>query len=372
MHRRDRGAGRWPICVLSLLLLVTGTTASAAEAGGEAAALERARGEMKVIRHRIAQARAQAADIRKELDRLTRRIEGLDGYIRAGERRLGATESDIRSTLRQIVELERQATAIRDIANRRARALYKAGPVQALAPLVSARSFAELTRATTVVSRTSELDGQRLIRAARVRADLAERTEDLARLRSALKAETAALQERRSAVQSVRAFRDEALSDVEGRIATEERQLKELERQSKELTARLRSTLPRSTGPISASGFVWPVRGAVTSPFGPRWGSFHPGLDIDGETGDPIRAARDGVVTGISCGNGYGICSIIDHGNGLTTLYAHMVRKAMTSGSVRKGDVIGYVGSTGFSTGSHLHFEVRVDGEPRNPRGFLS
>lgn len=326
---------------------------------------------MNAIRQRIARARGQAADLRQEVKRLDGRIGTLDGYIRGRERRLTVMESDMRTAVRQIAELEGQMAVIRNVANERARRLYKAGPIQPLAPLIAASSFDELTRAMTVVGRTSELDAQQRIRAARVQADLVDRTKDLGRLRADLKAETAGLRERRAAVQSVRTFRDDALSDIEGRIASEERQLKELERQSRELTGRLRSTLPRSTGPISASGFVWPVQGAITSAFGPRWGSFHPGLDIDGETGDPIAAARDGIVTGIACGTGYGICSIIDHGNGLTTLYAHMVRKTVASGPVRKGDVIGYVGSTGFSTGSHLHFEVRVNGEPRNPRGFL-
>jgi murein DD-endopeptidase MepM/ murein hydrolase activator NlpD len=97
----------------------------------------------------------------------------------------------------------------------------------------------------------------------------------------------------------------------------------------------------------------------------------HTGVDMDGNTGQPIRAAKSGRILGVACGGGYGNCTVIDHGGGVSTLYAHMSRKAVSGGSVERGQVIGYVGCTGSCTGSHLHFEVRVNGNPRNPMGYL-
>ena len=121
----------------------------------------------------------------------------------------------------------------------------------------------------------------------------------------------------------------------------------------------------------SVAGLSWPLNGPMGSPFGPRWGGFHYGIDILASTGTPIRAVKDGTVAGISCGTGYGICTIIDHGGGVATLYAHMSRKIVTGGRVSAGEVIGLVGCTGFCTGPHLHFEVRINGTPKNPRTYL-
>ena len=126
-------------------------------------------------------------------------------------------------------------------------------------------------------------------------------------------------------------------------------------------------------GSPSASGFVWPLNGAVTSPFGWRWGRMHEGIDIDGYTGQPIVASKAGrVISAGDAGDGYGSKVVIDHGGGYTTLYAHMSSMGTSNGaSVSQGQVIGYVGCTGSCTGDHLHFEVRVNGAPQDPLGYL-
>ncbi|MGH9282696.1 MAG: M23 family metallopeptidase, partial [Acidimicrobiales bacterium] len=129
---------------------------------------------------------------------------------------------------------------------------------------------------------------------------------------------------------------------------------------------------PGLDGRVSGAGLVWPVRGTVTSPFGMRWGRLHAGIDISARTGVPIRAAKAGEVIFAGSMSGYGNCVIVNHGGGLTTLYAHQSRLATSEGAnVGQGEVVGYVGSTGHSTGPHLHFETRVSGSPQNPRRFL-
>jgi len=129
-----------------------------------------------------------------------------------------------------------------------------------------------------------------------------------------------------------------------------------------------------SPGPaISGSGLIWPLRGPVTSEFGARWGGFHPGIDIAPPFGTPIHAAKSGVVIFAGGAGGYGNFVLIDHSGGLVTGYAHQSRLAVTQGqSVAQGQVIGYEGSTGDSTGPHLHFEVRINARPQNPRGYES
>jgi murein DD-endopeptidase MepM/ murein hydrolase activator NlpD len=124
---------------------------------------------------------------------------------------------------------------------------------------------------------------------------------------------------------------------------------------------------------VSSGGMIWPIHGIITSPFGPRAGGFHPGLDIAAPTGTPIAAAKSGTVVFAGWNDGgYGNFVILDNGGGINTAYAHQSQIAVSAGqSVSQGQTIGYVGSTGFSTGPHLHFEVRVNGTAQNPRNYL-
>ena len=135
-------------------------------------------------------------------------------------------------------------------------------------------------------------------------------------------------------------------------------------------------------GAVSGAGFagasipsIWPAAGDVSSPYGLRWGGsdFHPGIDIANDFGTPIRATADGTVTvaGWNSG-GYGNMVDIDHGNGIKTRYGHAQQVVVTAGqTVRKGQIIAYMGSTGFSTGPHVHYEVSVDGQRVNPVNYL-
>jgi murein DD-endopeptidase MepM/ murein hydrolase activator NlpD len=123
---------------------------------------------------------------------------------------------------------------------------------------------------------------------------------------------------------------------------------------------------------LSASGFIWPVNGPVTSPFGLRWGRMHTGIDIGVPYGTPIRAAASGQVIYAGWMDGYGNLVFVDHGRGLSTGYAHQSSIAVANGeAVAQGQVIGYVGCTGHCFGPHLHFEVRVNGTPVDPLGYL-
>ena len=128
-----------------------------------------------------------------------------------------------------------------------------------------------------------------------------------------------------------------------------------------------------AVGVVIPPGAVrWPLAERVTSEYGPRWGRIHEGIDIAGTYGDPILAAESGRVEHAGWIGGYGNTVIVDHGGGMTTLYSHMHGFAVSPGqTVSIGQVLGYVGSSGYSQGPHLHFEVRIDGAPVNPRTYL-
>ena len=163
--------------------------------------------------------------------------------------------------------------------------------------------------------------------------------------------------------------------------ASYERSERELARQSASLQAML-SAYSNSTVRISSSGFMKPIGGSITSPFGWRTHpifksrTFHSGIDIGGPNYGSIRASNAGKVIYTGWYGGYGKVVIIDHGvvNGrpTTTLYAHMSSIKVGNGqNVSKGQVIGLEGSTGYSTGPHCHFEVRINGRPNNPMNFI-
>jgi peptidoglycan DL-endopeptidase CwlO len=160
--------------------------------------------------------------------------------------------------------------------------------------------------------------------------------------------------------------RDQALAD----------EISQEQASSNQLAAAIRAAQAQaSQGPTatpSSAGLIWPVNGPVTSPFGPRWGSFHYGIDIGVPYGTPIAAAAAGTV--IYCGweSGYGNLVVIDHGGNLATAYGHQSQIAVSCGEhVEQGQTIGYVGCTGHCFGPHLHFEVRINGSPVDPLGYL-
>ncbi len=129
---------------------------------------------------------------------------------------------------------------------------------------------------------------------------------------------------------------------------------------------------------IADAPTLWPVEGRVTSSFGEREdpfngeGAFHAGMDISAPTGTPIRATADGLVDSAETANGYGRQVILDHGHGIRTVYGHMAKMVVLAGQhVTRGQIIGYVGQTGRSTGPHLHYEVRINNVPVNPHKYL-
>ena len=167
-----------------------------------------------------------------------------------------------------------------------------------------------------------------------------------------------------------------AVAEIQARKSEFEGQLAQLQAASDAIMAQLRAS--GSTGGAASPCDARPVPGGIGSGFGPRvhpiYGStrMHTGADIHASWGEPIRSCRAGVVVNAGWNDGYGNCVIIDHGGGMATLYAHQSSIATSVGEqVAAGQTIGYVGSTGASTGPHLHFEVRLNGNPFDPAPYL-
>lgn len=175
---------------------------------------------------------------------------------------------------------------------------------------------------------------------------------------------------------------EEAVAALESEIEEFEGELAAFQKEEKSIRAEIAAAtadqVVSSQAPAGSGQLVRPVPGAVSSGFGLRvhpitgQNRMHNGVDMDGGMGEPIKAAKGGTVILADVKGGYGNTVMIDHGGGMVTLYAHQSKLGVSVGSsVSTGQVIGYVGSTGQSTGPHLHFEVRVNGNPVDPMKYL-
>jgi len=334
---------------------------------------------------------------RKRIEALTGEIAVLRSHEAAVRVRLNAKQAELDRAVAELDVAKRHLAIVRARLKRalvalrkRLVAIYELGTPDVLSVIVGADGYDELIDRTEYLNRIQGLDESVVARVRELR-DQVKRT--VARLRSAknrieaardaIAAEEQALARARAAVQSrqgelvaARHRRESAL----GKINSVERHLEgSLAEIQARISAQLQSTAsaPLPAGPIryGSGQLIWPVNGPVVSGFGMRWGRMHEGIDIAVPAGTPIRAAAAGSVVLLeseASSGGYGNFTCVDHGGGLQTCYAHQSSFAASSGqSVSQGQVIGYVGCTGHCFGDHLHFEVRVNGVPTDPLGYL-
>ncbi len=322
--------------------------------------------------------------------RVTRQLVSLDAKIDEAEARLLRVSASVHVTRAELgqatIECEQAEARLAEqkaLVARRLVAIYQRGETRPLEILLQSASFADFANRLylldQVIGRDAEMleeFGHMQATAEALRSELEQRHHDLEAQKSRIAAEKRRnSSERREATRKKRnLLRDRAAW---------ERALSELEQDSNEIEAMLQRLQRTPEGRERASKpwsgkFIMPANGRLTSGYGYRRHpiyrvrKFHTGVDIAAPTGAPIRCGGDGTVVHASRWGGYGRCIIVDHGGNLATLYGHCSRVAVTKGqSVTKAQVIGYVGSTGVSTGPHLHFEVRRNGRHTNPKPFL-
>ena len=341
------------------------------------------------------------------------RIESLEGEIGGLERREAAIQARLDAKQAELQRVRERLGRVRErLARLRAQLrvseqalaarlveIYKADEPDAMTVVLEADGFADLLERTEFLELVSKQD-QRIV--SRVRELKAQATR--------LATELAALERReQEAAEAIKARRDE-LAAARGRLVRAQRGLAETRDGRKMALARVRHSRLRLEGDLrefeaeqarvqaalrSAQGspsgggggggstpagpirrgsgqLIWPVSGPVVSPFGPRWGRLHAGIDIAAPAGTPIRAADSGTVVLLGVMGGYGNYTCVQHTGTLSTCYAHQSSFATSQGaSVSQGQVIGSVGCTGHCFGDHLHFETRVNGSPVDPFGYL-
>jgi murein DD-endopeptidase MepM/ murein hydrolase activator NlpD len=336
--------------------------------------LANTRSQLSRVRRQLEADQSAAGTLRGRIEVLERNINDLQIELNRLESQIAAIKSDVNDAQTRVRATEADIHQIQERATQEAAALYKAGSTNVLDVLLSSKSLAELDTRVEMLGAAAEQNTTTLIRYGRLKVgleeqyrqlfakqtELADREADRKKLFADMSSEKTELS--RDYAQTLFKVHDE--KDREQGLEADSRELEKL------IQAAQAKRAVENLGE-SAQGFIWPLNGPITSPYGPRWGSFHTGVDIGGVTGQPIVASKAGKVIMASYYGGYGNAIIIDHGGGMSTLYGHMSGFAVSGGSVDQGEVIGYVGCTGHCTGPHLHFEVRVNGSPVDPMPYL-
>lgn len=354
------------------------------------------------LRRRLDEASGRESDLLaliqdsdKRLAELNAIVADLTARLEDARRRLGGAQYDLDQAtaaylnkLEAVERADRLYVAVRDRLSLRLVRMYKEGNLGEIDLLLNARSIAEFGQGRSYLNKVAEDDRESA-------AHLAELRDTLDGERMLLEATRAELLETRNRIDAETDeltrlhTQNEAARDLAGAEAENHRQLllkvladknqaqrmlDELEGASNRAASDIGIEGSRGNPTITPGYFVWPVDAPLTSRYGlrihPISGTqrMHTGIDIGAPSGAPIQAAASGLVLRAGSYGGYGLTTIIDHGNGLATLYAHQSRLGVSAGErVIQGQVIGYVGSTGYSTGPHLHFEIRINGQPRDP-----
>jgi murein DD-endopeptidase MepM/ murein hydrolase activator NlpD len=317
----------------------------------ESAQIDRLTTEVAELRNKEATVAAELAQKQAELDQAQARLDYLKDRLREA-----------------IAILEQRLVAI-----------YESNEPDLITVLLQTDGFDQLLARNAyertlqhqdndIVSRVRELRNQMQATVNQVRAA----RDAIAQRKQELEATRVKLQSRTTQLATARRQQHATLEQVRKRQDDLEGDLTEISKRISEQLAQSAGYLPAGAVRPGSGQFIWPINGTVTSGFGPRWGSFHEGVDIAAPTGTPIRAAASGSVRIAGYTGGYGNYTCIDHGGGLATCYGHQSSIGVSVGqTVAQAQIIGAVGSTGHSTGPHLHFEVRVNGQAVDPLGYL-
>jgi murein DD-endopeptidase MepM/ murein hydrolase activator NlpD len=355
------------------------------------------------LQGRLAAQKKREESLRAQVDGYTTQIRTLEAKVGDVSLRLQTLEEDLGlhqkrlDALNQLFALQTRkfdflkaqyARSVTTLQNRLVD-IYESDQASPIDVFLGAQNVQDAIDQVQYLNEIGEEDRRVAAEVAKAKTQVTAQRAKTKKVRTRVHGETAMIAARTQQTQFVRdqlvgakndvsSAKQQKLQDLSQLTAAERADAEEIDalrQASADIAAKIRAAQAgqsSGTSIVSSSGLVWPASGPVTSPFGWRWGRLHEGIDIGASYGSPIHAAAAGTV--IYCGweSGYGNFVVIDHGGNLATAYGHQSSIAVTCGQhVEQGQTIGYVGSTGHSTGPHLHFEVRVNGSAVDPMGYL-
>ena len=330
-----------------------------------------------VLTDELSELQAVVDDVQARVDQAAAVLGGIQARLDRKSAELRKAEHSLEQRMGQLRE--------------RAVEVYKRGPASLLDMVIGAEGFGEFLRRFSFMVQVVRTDNERIDEIQKMRAAIVRERDVIASLSDRAARQVDAVAHERdhaaSIARSVDAERREVAGELQGQYAQlgdVQRQKEQYERETAELQAesqRIAAFLRGETGgeaTVSPRGMIWPTSGPVTSGYGWRTHPifktrrFHAGIDIGAPSGAPVVAAATGKVVFAGSATGYGRHVIVSHGGGVATLYGHLSSISAGTGTVlARGGSVGGVGCTGYCTGPHLHFEVRVNGEPDNPMRWL-
>jgi murein DD-endopeptidase MepM/ murein hydrolase activator NlpD len=357
-------------------------------------------GKINQIQARIAAARAKEARLTQQISGVTSQIRTLESKVGDVSQKLSILERDLALHQRRLDKLNelftfeterlnflhrQYAKVLREL-NLRMIDIYETRDPTLVEVILESSSFQDALDQLHYLDAIARQDKRIASQVKTARDEVHVAREHTKTIRARVHSETQVVAVRTQQQRSVKSELLASQNSLAGKRSRQKGQLASTRKQEQAFIAeanalaaqdsRIRGQLAAVQGPgdttPSSSGLIWPVSGPVTSPFGYRWGRLHAGIDIGVPYGTPIHAAAAGTVVIAGWVDGYGNYTCIDHGGGMATCYGHQSRFAVSTGAqVGQGQLIGYVGNTGHSFGAHLHFEVRINGNPVDPLGYL-
>jgi len=360
-----------------LMMLMVALPVLASELGDQQQQVQQ---QMQDQQGKTAAAQQKVESIADQIRKVDIELETARGEYKTIQAKLSSTEQQIKINTVILIAAEKRLLAQNLILNKRVRDIYQNGQLSYLDVLLGANDFSDFTTRVDLLQRVINRDLDLVLKVKAERELVLQTKASLDRDQASILALKQVAEEKNITIEASKKQKEKVLAGAVNDRDTSERAYQELVATSQRIEEMIRRNQSLTNGSGSGTGaLMWPTDARViTSPFSwrthPIFGSerFHSGIDIGADYGDSVVAADGGVVIFAGWMGGYGKAVIIDHGNSISTLYGHNSELLVSEGQrVRKGELISRVGSTGNSTGPHLHFEVRQNGSPVDPMGYL-
>jgi peptidase, M23B family len=359
--------------------------------------------QLDSIQQQVNQQNAIKTDAETVIVSVSEQLRQIEEQLRQAQQQLEsiqqqriAVENDITINEKLLAEAQKRLEGREAVFYKRVRDIYINGRLSYLDVVIGSKDFRDFANRLEILKRIIDSDIKLIDEIKKERAEIAARKQALEQSRAKLVELEKAAAAKQAEIEQKKKEREVVLQKAQNDRAIAMQAIEELNASSAQITSLLKArqaeraaarAAAEAAAQQSSSGYSWvqgtgqlgwPVSGEITSPYGyrthPIWGTtiYHSGIDIGVDEGTPVHAADGGTVAWSGWMGGYGYAVVIDHGNGMSTLYAHNSDLAVSEGQdVGKGQVVAYAGSTGNSTGPHVHFEVRISGDPVDPMGYL-